>query len=293
MRNQRTPKVGPTPSPRTPEQAFPGIEEYMVPAADHGEKSYRGHDRLKGLKALVTGGDSGMGRAVSIAFAREGADVAVGYAADKEDEDANETRRWVEEAGRTCHIERFDVQDPDECRRLTENAVDGLGGLNVLVNHAGYQMSQSSIEEIGAEQLDRTFRTNVYGFVYMIQAALPHLDEGDVILNTGSVTALRPSPHLIDYSATKGAIHALTKSLATNLAERGIRVNCVAPGPVWTPFIPASFPKEHIEEFGRDTYWKRPAQPVELAPAWVFAASAESRYMTGEIIAITGGETTR
>lgn len=293
MLDQRNPKIGPTVSPRSPEQEFPGVERELVPAADHGEKSYRGSDRLRGLNAIITGGDSGMGRAISIAFAREGADVAIGYEAHKEDEDADETKRWVEEAGRRCYVERFEVRDEDECRDFTERAVEELGGLDVLCNHAGYQMSQPSIEEIDEAQLDRTFRTNIYSFFHMTKAALPHLDEGDVIINTGSVTALSPTPYLLDYAATKGAIHVFTQSLAAGLAERGIRVNCVAPGPVWTPFIPASFPKEHVEEFGRDTYWKRPAQPAELAPAWVYLASAESRYMTGEIVAITGSSTTR
>lgn len=293
MLDERNPKIGPTVSPRTPEQEFPGVTDRLVPRPDHGEQSYRGSGRLRGLKAIITGGDSGMGRAIAIAFAREGADVAIGYGAEKEDQDADETRRWVEEAGRRCYVARFDVRDAGECRDFTEAAVDELGGLNVLANHAGYQMSQQSIEEIDEEQLDRTFRTNIYSFFHVTRAALPHLDEGDVIINTGSVTALRPSPTLLDYSASKGAIHAFTASLAAGLAERGIRVNCVAPGPVWTPFIPASFPKEHIVEFGKDTVWKRPAQPAELAPVWVYLASAESRFMTGEIIALTGEQTTR
>jgi NAD(P)-dependent dehydrogenase (short-subunit alcohol dehydrogenase family) len=230
---------------------------------------------------------------VAIAFAREGADVAIGYLADMEDEDAEETRRWVEKAGRRCLVHKFDVRDRRACRDLVERAVAEFGRLDILVNNAAYQMSYDSVEALDEEQIDRTFRTNIYGYIYMVQAALPHLKPGAVILNTGSVTALEGNAHLIDYSATKGAIHVFTKSLAQSLKDRGIRVNCVAPGPVWTPLIPSTFPREHVKDFGEDTYWGRPAQPAEIAPSFVFFASADGRYYSGEILAPTGKGTTR
>jgi NAD(P)-dependent dehydrogenase (short-subunit alcohol dehydrogenase family) len=290
---QRDPKPGPKPSEDVPVQRYPGVEGKMEPAADHGEKSYRGSGKLEGLVAIVTGGDSGIGRAVCLAFAREGADVAVGYLAEKEDADAEETKRWVEEAGRRCLLHRFDVQSRAECQRFVERVRSELGGLDVLVNNAAYQMSRKSIEEYTEEQVERTFRTNIFGYFYMAQAAMPHLKPGAAIINTGSITGMDGNPELLDYSGTKGAIHAFTKALAANVAEKGIRVNCVAPGPVWTPLIPSTFDHEHVVEFGTDTVWKRPAQPAEIAPAYVFLASADARYITGEIIAITGKSGTR
>jgi NAD(P)-dependent dehydrogenase (short-subunit alcohol dehydrogenase family) len=289
----RDPRKGPTPADDVSEQEYPGRESEMEPAADHGEESYRGSGKLEGLTAIITGGDSGIGRAVAIAFAREGADVAFGYLADSEDADARETRRWVEEAGRRCFVEKFDVREPDACRDFVDRVVGEFGRLDVLVNNAAYQMSQESIQDITVEQLDRTFRTNIYGYIYMVQAALPHLKEGAVILNTGSVTALRGNPKLIDYAATKGAIHVFTKSLATGLSDRGIRVNCIAPGPVWTPLIPSTFPQDDVSSFGEDTFWGRPAQPSEIAPSYVFFASAGGRYYTGEVLAPTGKGATR
>ncbi|MBA4159005.1 MAG: SDR family oxidoreductase [Gemmatimonadetes bacterium] len=282
-----------TPADDVPEQEYPGTEAKMKPEADHGEESYRGSGKLEGLVALITGGDSGIGRAVAIAFAREGADVAIGYLADMEDEDANETRRWVEKADRRCLVHQFDVREADACKEFVRKTVDELGGLDILVNNAAYQMSYESIEELSVEQIDRTFRTNIYGYIYMVQAALPHLKEGSVILNTGSVTALEGNPKLLDYSATKGAIHTFTKALSLSLKDRAIRVNCVAPGPVWTPLIPSTFPQEHVKEFGEDTYWGRPAQPAEIAPSYVFFASADARYYSGEVLAPTGKGTTR
>lgn len=290
---ERNPKPGKTAADDVPEQEWPGREAKMKPEADHGEESYRGSGKLKGLVALITGGDSGIGRAVAIAFAREGADVAIGYLADMEDEDANETRRWVEKAGRRCLVHQFDVREANACKEFVRKVIDEFGGLDVLVNNAAYQMSYESIEELSMEQIDRTFRTNIYGYIYMVQAALPHLKEGSVILNTGSVTALEGNPKLLDYSATKGAIHTFTKSLAQSLKEKGIRVNCVAPGPVWTPLIPSTFPQEHVKEFGENTYWERPAQPAEIAPSYVFFASADARYYSGEVLAPTGKGTTR
>ena len=290
---ERDPRKGPTPDEDVETQEWPGTEAEMDPQADHGERSYQGSGRLEGLVALITGGDSGIGRAVAIAFAREGADVAIGYLDDMEDADAQETRRWVEAAGRRCLVHQFDVRSKEACAELVERTVKELGGLDVLVNNAAYQMSRDSVEEISEEQLDRTFRTNIYGYIYMVQAALPHLKKGSVILNTGSVTAFDGNPQLIDYASTKGAIHVLTKSLAESLKDRGIRVNCVAPGPVWTPLIPSTFDREHVKEFGKDTFWKRPAQPVEIATSFVFLASAEARYYSGEVLAPTGKTTSR
>jgi NAD(P)-dependent dehydrogenase (short-subunit alcohol dehydrogenase family) len=293
MVEERNPREGPKPSPGVPEQEPPGVEAMMEPKADHGEESYRGSGKLEGLAALITGGDSGIGRAVAIAFAREGADVAIGFLADVEREDADETRAWVEEAGRRCLVHQFDVRDPDQCREMVERTVRELGRLDVLVNNAAYQMSQESILDITQEQLDRTFRTNIYGYIQMVQAALPHLEEGAVILNTGSVTAFEGNPQLIDYASTKGAIHVLTMSLAKSLKEKGIRVNTVAPGPVWTPLIPSTFDHDHVKEFGKDPFWERPAQPAEIAPTYVFLASADARYYSGEVLAPTGKTTSR
>jgi len=266
----------------------------MQPEVDHGEETYRGSGKLQNLAAIITGGDSGIGRAVAIAFAREGADVGIGYLSDKEEADAEETLRWIRGAGQRGFALRFNVQRRSECRRFVARALREFGRLDVLVNNAAYQQEQQSILDVSEEQLVGTFRTNIFGYIYMVQEALPHLKEGAVILNTGSVTALKGNPSLIDYASTKGAIHVLTKSLAQSLAEQGIRVNCVAPGPVWTPLIPATFAsREHIQEFGKDTVWGRPAQPAEIAPSYVFLASADARYYTGEVLAPTGSETTR
>jgi NAD(P)-dependent dehydrogenase (short-subunit alcohol dehydrogenase family) len=289
----RNPLAGPDPSGKQTDQPYPGTDDDLKPGADHGETSYEGCGKLKGLVAIVTGGDSGIGRAVAIAFAREGADVAMGYLGEVETEDAEETRRWVEEAGRRCLVHRFDVREPAQCRDLVERTVKELGGLDVLVNNAAYQMSQESVLDITPEQLDRTFRTNVFGYLQMVQAALPHLKEGSAIIQTGSVTAFEGNPRLIDYSATKGAIHNLTLSLSKSLKDKKIRVNTVAPGPVWTPLIPSTFPHEHVVEFGKDTLWERPAQPAEIATSYVFLASADARFFSGEVLSPTGKTTSR
>ena len=289
----RDPKKGKKPSKSTPQQSAPGTERSMKPKPDHGEESYEGSGKLDGLAAIITGGDSGIGRAIAIAFAREGADVAIGYLSPKEEKDARETMKWVEDAGRRCMTERFDVKDPKACKRFVDKVAQVLGRLDILVNNAAYQQEQHSILDITPEQLEGTFRTNFFGYFFMVQAALPHMKRGAVILNTGSVTALKGNQGLLDYSATKGAIHVFTKSLAQSLAEQGIRVNCVAPGPVWTPLIPATMDKKHVKEFGKDTVWGRPAQPAEIAPSYVFLASEDARYYTGEILAPTGTETTR
>jgi NAD(P)-dependent dehydrogenase (short-subunit alcohol dehydrogenase family) len=290
----RDPRKGPTAARDVPLQDAPGVEAEMKPQADHGEESYRGSGKLEGLAAAITGGDSGIGRATSIAFAREGADVAIGYYAEKEREDAEDTAGWVEKAGRKAITHRFDVQDPKACRGFVEKTLEAFGRLDIVVNNAAWQQEQGSILDISPEQLDSTFRTNIYGFFYMVQAALPHLEPGAVILNCGSVVAMTGYPTLLDYSATKGAIHTFTKSLARNLADQGIRVNCVAPGPVWTPYIPATMEPENVRTFGEEqSVWGRPAQPAEIAPSFVFLASNDARYYTGEIFGPTGSETTR
>ena len=293
MPQKRNPKPGKKPSKKTPKQTAPGVEEKLLPKSDHGEESYRGSGRLQDLVAIITGGDSGIGRAVAIAFAREGADVAISYLSPKEAKDAKETVRWIEGAGRRAISRQFNVQDPKACKQFVDDVARDLGRLDILINNAAYQKEQKSILDITPEQLDATFRTNIFGYFYMVQAALPHMKEGAAIVNTGSVTALRGNSGLIDYASTKGAIHVFTKSLAEGLAEQGIRVNCVAPGPVWTPLIPATMDADHVKEFGKNTIWKRPAQPAELAPAYVFLASADSRYMSGDILALTGSDTTR
>ena len=293
MAEVQDPREGPKPSEDVPEQDFPGVEKGLIPKADHGEESYRGSGKLDGRVALVTGGDSGIGRAVCIAFAREGADIAIGYLSDKEATDAEETRKWVEKAGRRCFLRRFDVRQKHECLELVSQTRRELGRIDVLVNNAAYQMSQESLLDYSEEQIIRTFHTNIIGYLFMAQAAVPHLEPGSAIVNTGSITGMEGNPGLIDYASTKGAIHILTKSLATHLAEKGIRVNCVAPGPVWTPLIPSTMDHDHVIKFGEDTVWKRPAQPGEIAPTYVYLASDDSRYLTGEIIAITGRATTR
>jgi len=269
----------------------PGTEAELTPGADHGERSYRGSGRLTGKVALITGGDSGIGRAVTVLFAREGADVAIVYLP-VEQPDADETRRVVEAQGRRCLLLPGDVTDPAFCRDAVERTVRELGALDVLVNNAAHQKDKQSIDEISDEEFEKTFRTNIFGYFYFAKAALRHMKEGSAIINTGSITGLEGSKTLIDYSATKGAIHAFTKSLAQSLVERKIRVNCVAPGPVWTPLNPQSKDAEKVAEFGQDTPMKRPAQPEEMAPAYVFFASlADSSYITGEVLTLLGGET--
>lgn len=290
----RDPRRGPGPVRDVQLQETPGSQERLRPPADHGERSYIGTGRMLGLKALVTGGDSGIGRAVCVAYAREGADVAfTWYDDERERSDAQETCALIEEAGRRCVMQRLDVQDPQACRAFGERVAQEFGGLDVLVNNAAYQQEKRSILEITPERIDSTFRTNIMGFFYMVQAALPHMEAGAAIINCGSVVALEGHETLLDYSATKGAIHTFTRSLALNLADQGIRVNCVAPGPVWTPLIPATMTRETAEEFGKETVWQRPAQPVEISPAFVFFAANESRYLTGEVIAPTGMGTSR
>ena len=280
------------PEPPQPKQQLekPGLEADLEPRPEYLAPEYRGSGKLEGKVALVTGGDSGIGRAVAVLFAREGADVAIVYLS--EDEDAEETGRAVEKEGRRALLIPGDVTDSAFCEMAVATTVRELGQLDILVNNAAYQEHLPSLEDITDEQLDRTFRTNIYGYFYMARAALPHLKEGSAIINSGSVTGIQGSKELLDYASTKGAIHAFTKSLAQNLVERGIRVNAVAPGPVWTPLNPADQDPEKVEEFGSDVPMKRPAQPEEIAPAYVFlAAPVCSSYITGEVLPVLGGET--
>jgi NAD(P)-dependent dehydrogenase (short-subunit alcohol dehydrogenase family) len=267
----------------------PGITREMEGEPDHGEQTYRGSGRLEGKRALVTGGDSGIGRAVAIAFAREGADVVLAYLPEEE-ADGQETARWVKEAGRTAITVPGDIQDESHCQALVARTVDELGGLDVLVNNAAYQMAiEGGIEDLTTEQLLRTYRTNIFAMFWLCRAAVPHLEPGASIINVSSIQAYDPSPPLIDYASTKAAIVNFTKSLSQQLAERGVRVNSVAPGPIWTPLIPATMPEQKVDKFGQETPLGRAGQPAELAPAFVFFASQESSYVTGEVLAVTGG----
>jgi NAD(P)-dependent dehydrogenase (short-subunit alcohol dehydrogenase family) len=288
MADQNPTKAEPTPPFPEQEQEPPGHESDMQPLADHGEKTYVGHGRLKDKVALITGTDSGIGRAVAIAFAREGADVVCSYL--EEDDDAAETKRWVEEAGRKCITVAGDVGDRDHCRKLVDRAVDELGGLDVLVNNAAFQMAYESFLEIPPDEIGFVFRTNIISMFHLCQAAVPKMPEGSTIVNTTSIQAAQPSPQLLHYAATKGAISTFTKGLAQEVAERGIRVNAVAPGPIWTPLVVMSFPAEKNAEFGSDTPLGRPGQPGELAPIYVFLATEASQYISGEVIGATGGK---
>jgi len=273
-------------------QPKPGIESKIRPRPQYRAPEYRGADKLKSCAAIITGGDSGIGRAVAVLFAREGADVAIVYLP-AEESDAQTTRRAVEAEGRRALLLAGDVQQSEFCVKAVEQTVAEFGRLDIVVNNAAYQQHQDSIEDISDEQLDRTFRTNIFGYFYMVRAAIPHLKPGAAIINCGSITGLEGSKQLLDYSATKGAIHAFTKSLAQNLVEKHIRVNCVSPGPVWTPLNPSDKPADKVAQFGADTPMKRPAQPEEIAPAFVFFASnADSSYITGEVLTLLGGETT-
>ena len=269
------------------QQTPPGRTAPMNPQPDHGERSYRGCGKLEGKSAVITGADSGIGRAVAIAFAREGANVLISYL--DEHEDADETARWVREAGRTAVLVPGDIQDKQHCRAIIDRAVQEFGQLDILVNNAAFQMVRESLEEVPDDEWERTFATNIGAMFYLCKAALPKMKEGSAIVNTSSVNSDKAPPHLIAYSATKAAIANFTASLGQAVAERGIRVNCVAPGPVWTPLIPSTMPPEEVEKFGTSVPMKRPAQPAELAPVFVFLASQDASYVTGARYAVTGG----
>lgn len=281
-------KTGPKPPFDESAQQMPGSETEMENKPDHGEHSYKGYGRLQGRAALITGADSGIGRAIAIAYAREGADVLISYL--NEEQDAEETERWVRDAGKKAVRMAGDIQDEQHCRRLVERAFDEFGRLDLLINNAAFQMTHDSIEEFSSEEWDKTFRTNIYSMFYLSRAALPRMKPGSSIINTTSVQAYNPNPMLLPYATTKGAIVTFTKALSQMAMKQSVRVNAVAPGPVWTPLIPASMPDKKVKEFGKTDPIERPAQPAELAPMYVFLASDDARYITGGIFDVTGGK---
>ncbi|GLR58798.1 SDR family oxidoreductase (plasmid) [Rhizobium leguminosarum] len=278
----------PTPPFPSQKQPMPGFTTQMDPIPDHGEESYRGADRLKGKRAIITGGDSGIGRAVAIAYAREGADLVISYL--DEDEDADETKRLVEQAGRKAILVSGDIQDPAHCRQIVETAVKELGGIDILVNNAAHQASFKSIDEISDEEWELTFKVNIHSMFYLTKAAVAHMKPGSAIINTASINSDSPNPTLLAYATTKGAIQNFTAGLAQLLAEKGIRANAVAPGPIWTPLIPSTLPEESVSNFGKQVPMKRPGQPAELATAYVMLADPLSSYVSGTTIAVTGGK---
>jgi NAD(P)-dependent dehydrogenase (short-subunit alcohol dehydrogenase family) len=278
------------PSPPFPSQPqpMPGLTRQMDPRPDHGEQSYRGSGRLKGKRAIITGGDSGIGRAVAIAFAREGADILIAYL--DEHEDADETRHLVEAAARKAILVSGDIQDPAHCRNIVDKAVQEFGGVDILVNNAAHQASFKSIEDISDEEWELTFKVNIHAMFYLTKAAVPHMKPGSAIINTASINSDTPNPTLLAYATTKGAIQNFTAGLAQLLAEKGIRANAVAPGPIWTPLIPSTMPEEAVKNFGKQVPMKRPGQPAELATAYVMLADPLSSYVSGATIAVTGGK---
>jgi NAD(P)-dependent dehydrogenase (short-subunit alcohol dehydrogenase family) len=275
------------PMPRQ-KQPMPGRTEAMHPKPDHGEKSYRGFGKLAGKKAVITGGDSGIGRAVAIAYAREGADVLIAYL--NEHDDARETKRLVEEAGRKAILIAGDVGSPKHCHCIIDAAVRDLGGIDILVNNAAHQATFKSIEDISDEEWELTFRVNIHAMFYLTKAAVAHMKQGSAIINTASINADAPNPTLLAYATTKGAIQNFTAGLAQLLGEKGIRANAVAPGPIWTPLIPSTMPEEAVVEFGKNVPMKRPGQPAELATAYVMLADPQSSYVSGATVAVTGGK---
>ena len=270
------------------QQPMPGITDAMKPMPDHGETAYKGSGRLEGKRAVITGGDSGIGRAVAIAFAREGADILISYL--KEHDDARETERYVKEAGRKAALISGDLQRPDHCRAVIAKAVSELGGVDILVNNAAHQATFKSIEDISDEEWELTFKVNIHAMFYLTKAAVPHMKSGSCIINTASINSDAPNPTLLAYATTKGAIHNFTAGLAQMLAEKGIRANAVAPGPIWTPLIPSTMPAETVKNFGKQVPMQRPGQPVELATAYVMLADPLSSYVSGATIAVTGGK---
>ncbi|HEX3000590.1 MAG TPA: glucose 1-dehydrogenase [Armatimonadota bacterium] len=282
---------GPKPPFPQQRQEAPGHEKPLAPPADHGESTYRGSGRLKGKAALITGSDSGIGRAVALAFAREGADVLISYLS--EHKDAEATANLVEDAGQKAVTVAGDIQDEGHCQSLVQKALDEFGKLDILVNNAAFQLTYDKISDIPAEEWDRVFRTNIYAMFYLCKAALPRMQQGGSIINTASIQAFHPNPILLPYATTKGAIVTFTRALAQEAIEYGVRVNAVAPGPVWTPLIPYSMPDEAVKQFGKKSVIGRPAQPKELAPVYVLLASEEASYITGEVYGVTGGEITQ
>lgn len=265
----------------------PGIETQMTPQPQFEDSKYRAAGKLKGKVAIITGGDSGIGRAVAVAYAQEGADVAIVYL--NEHSDAEKTKSLVEQEGRKCLLIPGDLGDESFCNKVIDQTVSGLGKLDILVNNAAEQHPQNSLEDITAEQLEKTFRTNIFSMFFLTKAALPHLKKGSAVINTASITAYKGNPTLIDYSSTKGAIVSFTRALSQSVIEKGIRVNGVAPGPIWTPLIPSTFTEDKVASFGSDTPMKRAGQPEELAPSYVFLASDDSSYMSGQILHVNGG----
>jgi NAD(P)-dependent dehydrogenase (short-subunit alcohol dehydrogenase family) len=279
------------PSPEYPQPLLepPGLESDLTPRADHGEESYRGLGRLQDRVALITGGDSGIGKAVALAYAREGADVAISYLP-VEESDAVDTGKWVEQAGRRSLRVAGDIREEAHCVELVDRVFREFGRLDLLINNAAYQMTHDRMEDFSTEELERTFRTNVYAMFWLCKAALPRMAAGSVIINTASIQAFDPSPNLLLYAATKAAIVNFTKGLSQLAMKQGVRVNTVAPGPVWTPLIPSTMPEEKVRTFGEHTSFERAAQPVEVAPIFVFLASNEARFVTGEVYGVTGGQ---
>lgn len=278
----------PTPPQPPQQQTPPGKTSLMDPVPDHGEHSYQGSGRLKGKVAVITGADSGIGRAVAIAFAREGADILISYL--NEEDDARETARWIEDAGRRFVLMPGDITQEKHCRHIIERTVDDLGGVDILINNAAFQRTYTSIDEISADEWDLTFRTNIHAPFYLAKAAIPHMKPGSSIINTTSIQSRQPSAHLLAYASTKGAVSNFTAGLAEMVAEQGIRVNAVAPGPIWTPLIPSTMPPEKTQSFGKQALLGRAGQPAELAGAYVLLASDLGSYMTGAVIPVTGGE---
>ncbi|MFC0244258.1 SDR family oxidoreductase [Falsochrobactrum ovis] len=270
------------------QQPMPGRTDKMSPRPDHGEKTYKGSGKLVGKKAIITGGDSGIGRAVAIAFAREGADVMIVYL--EEDADAIDTQYLVEAEGRKAVLLKIDIQHPDNCRTVIDQAINELGGIDILVNNAAHQASFAKLEDISDEEWERTFRVNIHAMFYLIKAAKPHLKPGSSIINTASINSDKPNPGLLAYAVTKGSIQNFTVALAQMFAEDGIRVNAVAPGPIWTPLIPSTLPEDAVRNFGKQSPMKRPGQPAELASAYVMLADPMSSYTTGATVAVTGGQ---
>lgn len=291
MKNDPTEKY-PQPEFDTPAQEPPGTEEQMNPKADHGEESYKGHGRLKGKKAIITGADSGIGKAVAIAFAREGADVLISYLADVEDEDAKDTAKWVEEAGQKAVLMKGDITDEKHCEAIVNEAVKQFGEISILVNNAAFQMGKEKLEDVTVKEWDHTFDVNIKAMFMLSKLAVPHMKAGANIINTTSINAYDPSPILLPYAATKGAIQNFTANLSQILLKegKGIRVNAVAPGPIWTPLIPSTMP--NANDFGKNTPMERPGQPVEVAYAFVFLAADEASYISGATIPVTGGRIT-